>query len=250
VRTFTKEEAAAVLHTWPVRNWAWPKVAVGVLHERAMSHADDVFPGFWGIAMNGVPLLHQDYGRTDMVRNRMAMRLLQSNFTHLLMLDVDHRHPPDIVQRLSRWVLAHPDIEVVGGLNFRRGAPFEPCCFVLGADGKYYAPSEWEEGLITVDAIGTGSIMISRTVFERMEPPWFWNDYSQVWEDSWPGEDMGFSANCRKLGIKMYVDTTTTSPHMIDAIVDESSFREYQKDNNLVTTDISNVKRPEDESVE
>ncbi len=241
-RSFSEEQAKKILNTWPVRNWEWPRIVVGVPQERAMSHADDVFPSFWGIAMHGVPLLHQDYGRTDMVRNRMAMQLLNSNYTHLLMLDVDHIHPTDIVQRLARWVLAHPEIEVVGGLNFRRGKPYEPCCFILGDDGKYYAPSEWERGLIKVDAIGTGSIIIARTVFERMEPPWFWNDYSHVWEDSWPGEDMGFSANCRELGIDMWVDTTTTSPHMIDAVVDEETFRAYQADQGMGSVPIDEIK--------
>lgn len=248
MKSYTKEEANEILHTWPVRSWPFPKIAVAVLHERAMSHADDVFPGFWGIAMQGAPLLHQDYGRTDMVRNRIAMRLLQSDFTHVLMLDVDHIHPTNIIQKLARWVLADPEkIEVVGGLNFRRGAPFEPCCFVQGDDGKFYAPAEWAPGLIKVDAVGTGSLLISRTVFERMEPPWFWVDYSNVWEDVWPGEDMGFSANCRKLGINMWVDTTVTSPHMIDATVDEDSFRAFQKDNDLGSTNIENVKKVEQE---
>jgi len=235
-------EVESVLKTWPVRAWKWPRIVASVLQERAMAHADDVFPNFWGIAANGVALLHQDYGRTDVVRNQLVRSFLQSNFTHLLMLDVDHIHPTNIVQRLARWVMLYPEVKVVGGLNFRRGEPYEPCCFIKGDDGKFYAPAEWEPGLIEVDAIGTGSILIAREVFEQMEPPWFWVDYSGVWEDVWPGEDMGFSANCRRLGIKMFVDTTTTSPHMIDAVVDESSFRNYQKDHHSVVADFETIK--------
>lgn len=227
-----KQEAEKVLSIYPVREWDWPKICVGVLHERAMSYADKVFPRFWGIAQQGVPLLTQSYGRTDVIRNKMAVQFLKSYFTHLIMLDVDHMHPTDIVQRFARWVLRDPGVQIVGGLNFRRGEPYDPCCFVLGDNGSYYTPVDWDQGLVEVDALGTGSIMIAREVFEMIEPPWFYNDYSKVWEDEWPGEDMGFCEKCRASGIKMWVDTTTTSPHMIDAFVDEGCFRTYNADHN------------------
>ncbi len=221
------KERLKVLNTWPVASWKWPKVVVLVPQFPALPHADDVFYNFWAIAQQGTPAMRMPYGRTDVVRNRAAMNLLRSSFTHILMLDADHIHPEDIVQRLCRWVLLNPEIQVVGGLNFRRGEPYDPCCFLLGKDGKLYPPAEWSQGLIQVDALGTGSILIAREVFEQLEPPWFFNKYDKVWEDAWPGEDIGFSEKCREAGIKMWVDTTTTSPHMIDAYVDESSFKQY-----------------------
>ncbi|RPJ24411.1 MAG: glycosyltransferase family 2 protein [Planctomycetaceae bacterium] len=171
------------LRQQPVHAWEWPRIVVGVPMERTMAHADDVFFNFLAIAQNGVPFIKQNYTRTDVARNKMAMQLLQSDFTHLLMLDVDHIHPTDIVQRLARWVVADPGKQVIGGLNFRRGEPYEPCCFLIGPDGRYYAPAEWERGLVKVDIIGTGSILISREVFERMQPPWFYNIYDRVWEE-------------------------------------------------------------------
>jgi hypothetical protein len=232
------EDPLKVLEIRPISSWPWPRIVGGVLMERAMGHADDVFFDFWSIAQQGLPLMKIPYGRTDVVRNRMAMELLKSNFTHLLMLDIDHKHLWSIVQRLARWVVADPKKLVVGGLNFRRGAPYDPCCFLEGADGKLYPPAEWEQGLIRMDAIGTGSVLISREVFERIPPPWFFNDYSRAWEDEWPGEDIGFSKLCRENGIELWVDTTTTSPHMIDAYVDESSFRQYLADHEGKVVDI------------
>lgn len=210
-----------------------------------MSHADKVFYNFWSIAMLGLPIINMPYGRTDVVRNKGAIELLKSDYTHILMLDIDHLHPAYIVHNLARWVVVDPKIEVVGGLNFRRGAPFDPCCFLHGKNGDMFPPSDWEKGLMEVDAIGTGSILISRKVFETVPPPWFWNDYSKVWEDKWPGEDMGFSKNCREHGIRMWVDTTTTSPHLIDAVVEEESFRQYQEDNPQPVIDIEEFERYE-----
>lgn len=199
--------------------------------ERAMSHADDVFYNFWAIASQGVPIIRMPYGRIDLTRNKMAIALLRTNYTHLLMLDIDHKHPPNIVQKLARWVIARPEVKVVGGLNFRRGEPFDPCCFLRGADGYIYPPAEWAKGLIKVDVVGTGSILISREVFEIIPPPWFFNKYDRVWEDEWPGEDISFSELCNENGIDLWVDTTTTSPHMIDTWVDEDIYREYMKEN-------------------
>lgn len=198
-----------------------------------MSYASMVFPRFMQIAAQGVRLTHQDYTRTDLARNRFAKTLLGSEFTHILMLDVDHIHPVDIVQRLARWVLIDPEKLVIGGLNFRRSKPHEPCCFVFDNLGNLAAPAVWDKGLMEMDYIGTGSILIAREVFETIKPPWFTHVYDEelVMMDTWPGEDIGFNNKCREAGIKMYVDTTTTSPHCTDALVTEKSFRKHLEEN-------------------
>lgn len=215
------------LQVLPIASWEYPRVLLSVLKERSISYADQVFDSLYMIAMQGVQPLFINYTRTDLARNKLAVEFLKSPFTHLIMLDIDHKHPADIVQKLSRWFLLRPEVQIVGGLNFRRSYPHDPCCHLIGKDGNIYAPAEWDRGgLLEVAAIGTGSIMIAREVFETIQPPWFFNIYDNVWDDSWPGEDMGFSQKCREYGIKMYVDTDLTSPHVTEKLVDESSFRE------------------------
>lgn len=224
---FTKEQQET-LNTYPIAAWKYPRVLVGIPMERAISHADKVFWQFMAIAKQGPAFLPIPYMRTDLYRNKAAANLLQSDFTHLLMLDVDHIHPVNIIQQLARWVLLdRKKFQVIGGLNFRRGEPYEPCAFQVDNNGDIYTMAEWEQGLVKVDALGTGSILIAREVFEQLEPPWFFNDYSEAWKDNYPGEDIGFSAKCRAAGIGLYVDTTTTSPHMIDSQVTEETYRSY-----------------------
>lgn len=235
--------ATDILTVLPIASWPWPRIIAFVPQFPAIPHGDDVFYHFWAIAQQGVPIMRINYGRTDLVRNQAAKTLLGSDYTHVLMLDQDHQHPHHIVQALARWVIADPTIQVVGGLNFRRGAPYDPCAYLLGEDGRLYPPADWEEGLLEVDAIGTGSLLIAREVFEKIDPPWFFNDYSHVLEDRWPGEDLGFCSKCREAGIKMYVDTTISSPHMIDAVVDRSSFEEYTADHPSSTTPASEFRR-------
>lgn len=225
------KEKLEILKQRPIEAWDYPRILVGVPLERSMSYSSEVFYNFWAIAQQGVPVVQIPYGnRIDVIRNKMAVMLLKSNFTHLLMLDVDHRHPRNIVQRLARWIITKPHIQVVGGLNFRRSEPYDPCCGFWGNDGKYYPPAEWGKGLIEVDVIGTGSILIDREVFEIIPPPWFYFDYSRVWADDWISEDIVFSQQCNKYNIDLYVDTTTTSPHITTGLVTEDTFRMHRKD--------------------
>ena len=233
------------LNVLPIASWDYPRILLGVLKERAISYADDVLDNFMMIAATGVSLIRVPYGRTDIVRNRMAMGLLDSDYTHLLMLDADHEHPVDIVQRLARWVLLDDTVQVVGGLNFKRSSPHEPCAFIFGADGSIYQPAEWERGLIEVDALGTGSILIAREVFEAIQPPWFYNIYDEVWMDSWPGEDIGFSRNCKAAGIRLWVDTTTTSPHITTRKIGAQEFIDAIKDSGKEFVDLRAAKKQE-----
>ncbi len=216
-----------VLNRQPISAWPYPRILTGVLQERAMSYASYVFYDFWDIAMQGAPIIKMPYIRTDIARNKMAIQVLRSDYTHLLMLDIDHRHPTQIIQRLARWVLLKPEIKVVGGMNFRRGEPFDPCCGFWDDedDGGILRPTEWDKGLIKVDMVGTGSLLIAREVFELIPPPWFGFDYSKVWKDLWPGEDIWFSHLCNEYGVDLYVDTTCTSPHMTTAMITEASYK-------------------------
>lgn len=224
----------SVLDTYPIMNWAFPRILVAFLLERTISYADLVFPSIVQIAAQSPVILNMPYQRTDLARNKAAMELLKTDFTHLLMLDIDHVHPTDIIQRLAKWVLKDPkEFQVVGGLNFRRSEPHDPCAYTWDDENEKMWTIDWDENteIVEVDRLGTGSILIAREVFETIEPPWFYNDYSQVWKDSWPGEDMGFSRKVRAAGIKMWVDVKTTSPHITPAVVDANSWRKWQAKN-------------------
>ena len=187
-----------------------------------------VFWHFMAIAGRGWPIVAQPYNRTDIARNAFASYLLDHpEFSHLVMLDLDHRHPTDIVERLARWCENAPHvIQMVGGLSFRRREPYDPLMWVR-QDGHYYVPGEWDPGLAEGDMIGFGAVMIARSVFEALAPPWFTYDYSRAAEGTWPTEDIGFCQRVRQAGVSIWCDTSTVSPHHIDGWVDESTFRSY-----------------------
>ena len=206
------------------------RVLCGVPMERTIGQLP--FFGFVSIAAQGWPFAKLEYTRNDIARCTFAQFLVDSEFTHLLMLDSDHVHPVDIVPRLARWFRAYPEqIQVIGGLNFRRGKPYDPCAFVDPGDGSYRRMASWHPGAVEVDALGSGSIMIAKPVFEQLPKPWFAYAYEDL--TGWPGTDMWFSKLCHNAGIALWCDTTTTSPHVGDKLIDGQDYRKWLIENGV-----------------
>lgn len=216
----------------PQEVWAsGVRVAIGLPMERTVG--DNALLHLWPIAQRGWPLVSaRTYQRTDVNRNGFAQDLLKTDYTHLLMLDLDQLHPADTVERLARWVMDDPDKLVVASLSFRRGEPFDPLMFVVGPDGALHAPTQWPEGIVRAAVAGHGSILIHRSVFARIDWPWWAYTY-QTGEDgapTTPSEDMWFCQRLERAGIPLWVDTTTTAPHVTTATVDGESWRLWLAD--------------------
>ena len=223
----------------------WPRVLVGLPMERTVPERCfwDKLRIYHRSKLLGATWIEDvEYAnRIDVIRNKMDFRLLRTDNTHLLMLDLDHFHPDDIYERLVSRVVEDPDRLVVGGWNFRRGVPFDPCVQFWGKDGELFAPIEWDDGFIKIErtddylggAIGTGSILISREVFEQIPPPWFTFDYSKWPEDSWIGEDITFGRLCMEHGIAQFADTELTSPHLDNWFITRETFEKFKATNEI-----------------
>lgn len=222
--------------TLPIALWDYPKVMVFIPLERSLPYADRTVPALWGIARQGADALFVDTGEVCQTINYgISIFLKEKQMTHFLILDNDHIHPIDIIQRLARWVEKDRSVQVVGGVNFRRSEPFDPAIFWKDNEvpDKYYTKEydeiDWEAGLIEVDAIGAGCLLIAREVFEKLEQPyWEWG-YSKVEKTNGrsPSPDVIFSEKCRNIGVKLYADTTTTSPHLTKYAVDKRVYQKY-----------------------
>lgn len=208
------------------------RIVIGIPMERTIMQ--EAFFSFARIFQQGWPMARLPYTRNDIAREKFAQFLVNEKmpdgvtpkYTHLLMLDSDHAHPEDIVMRLARWVFLYPNtVQVVGGLNFRRGEPYDPCAFIDPGDGQFHRIAQWGKGLLNVEALGSGSMLIAREVFEKIPPPWF--NYQYPNGDMTPGTDMTFSAKCREAGVTLWVDGTTTSPHLGINEIGAAEYREY-----------------------
>ena len=204
---------------------------VGVLLERAISNADEVYPWIIALGQQRWPIVDTGYGRTDVSRCTMVENMLTSDidYTHLVMLDIDHDHGQDVVPKLIRAVTEDPSRLVVTALSFRRGQPYEPIAFRRNDEGLFQAVLTWEPGEVLggLARIGLGAVIIAKEVFERV--PWPWFKYEYLNRGEYPSEDIWFAKQCEAAGIGMYVDTRITNDHLSVARVNESVFWGYIK---------------------
>ncbi len=213
----------------------WPeykrqaRVMTAIPRERVM--LNDAFDSLWEIARDtGMVLQPGAYTRTDIQRNLYALRLLYNpQFTHLLMLDADHRHPTDAPRRLASHWLQDPGKMVISYLYYRRGEPYDPMAYLRDEEtSKLYGVPEWEPGLHKVAAVGAGGLLIAREVFEIMPPPWFWYDYDEAGDHFFfPSEDISFCRKCGEHGIEIWLDADVEAAHLTTREVTRETFEEY-----------------------
>ena len=208
------------------------RVVVAVPMERTIP--SDAALSLMYVARRGWQFFGRGYGRCDIHRNEFAKMLLDSPFTHLVMLDSDHIHPSDVVERLARHVVDDPKKLVVGGLNFRRTPPYDPCAFFQADDGRMYTRVDMPAtGLMEVDVIGHGCILISREVFERVPAPWWTYEYPDCsdvkaqWK--FASDDMYFCRLMREHGIQMWCDMSLTSPHLGQLYIGRDTYAAWLK---------------------
>lgn len=116
----------------------------------------------------------------------------------LLFADSDMTFPPDALYRL----LAHR-APVVGTVASRR-------------DGRgmsaLYGPEVPRRGLVTVDRLGTGFMLVDMDVFKDMPKPWFditmttEHQRAEEFDAECTGEDVYFSYRLREQGIPLLLD--------------------------------------------
>ncbi|MFH1555136.1 MAG: hypothetical protein ABII76_09775, partial [Pseudomonadota bacterium] len=172
------------------------------------------------------------YTATDNARNHIVSRFLQMS-RHpddmLVMLDGDHLHPPDVVDRLA----SHPPgWGVVGALAFRRGPPHDPMFYFRDGRGELQQPAEDIDAVVyECDLVGSGAIGIRRWVFDKLDEagyvwPYFRCQYVPGAQNR-PGEEIYFGKTCEIVGIKHYVDATVEIPHLATSAITRATWRSY-----------------------
>ncbi len=171
------------------------------------------------------------YGRTDAMRNYIATKFQEMTADDpnpddtLVMLDNDHDHPHDVIERL-----VENDVQIVGALAFRRGEPYDPCFFIRSEDGAaYHAAAEYEKGLYKCDAVGHAAIAIKRSAMDRMAESFpFWRYEYQDGTLHMPSEDMYFCKLAQRHNIPIYCDTRIVCPHLTHRWISEDTWGEWR----------------------
>lgn len=146
----------------------------------------------------------------DRARQKAHENALEKGFTHIWWHDDDIVMPDDSLVKLYE---NHEDI--VGSILFQRSEPYAICSY--RADQKY-GIDDWDhfrslllndlgKGLKTVDATGTGCMLMKTDIIDQLDKPWWY----------WPkkgAEDINFCVRLRKLGKLIYVDTNVIGNHL------------------------------------
>lgn len=159
------------------------------------------------------------------MRNQLVNGAYQYGCSHILFLDIDHRHHPDTIPML----LSHEQ-PIVSGLSFMRQEPYEPCMF-RGLINRYKTVMEWEKDeLIEVDSVGGACLLVNMDVFKNISPPYF--DFIQNPDPTVKygiGEDVYFCNKVKQVGYKIYVDTRCANKHIGSIEVDEGVYKRWNK---------------------
>jgi GT2 family glycosyltransferase len=144
------------------------------------------------------------------MRNQLIDGAIKYSCTHILFLDIDHRHNLDTIPKL----LSHKK-SIVSGLSYMRNEPYEPCLF-RGMINAYETITEWNDGeLIEVDSVGAACLLIDMDVFKDIQRPYFEflsNPDKNVHFGL--GEDVVLCNKLKQAGYKIFVDTSCTNSHI------------------------------------
>lgn len=146
----------------------------------------------------------------------------------LLFIDDDMVWASDAVGRLVA-IRDEMDLDMVGGLCFRRTPPHQPTLYMREAptSGAYNFLESWASDVVEVDATGMAFCLIHKRVFERIAgsqmPPLAEREKAgQPQFFSWQGnfgEDLRFCQDAKASGSRIFVDTRIEIGHMAEVEV-------------------------------
>ena len=159
---------------------------------------------------------------------------VKHNPDYILWLDADQVYPGNTPEILMKHIDAGKS--VVGGVSplkkkFESGIAGKPSVWDLDIDAKLVRRREifLNQGLIKVDAMGLGGIMVNPEIYKTMEYPWFrrmWNEKEKVLLSA----DFAFYANCKRANIDVWCDTDLVFGHIVTrAVIIEAAPEEEKK---------------------
>jgi hypothetical protein len=157
----------------------------------------------------------------------------------LLFIDDDMVFPPGAIRELVETQRRFDDtVDMLGGLCFQRGTPYQPTMYVRDpTNGRYQFRETWQDGAaVEVDASGMAFMLIHRRVFDMilfartgehlptfeeralMPPPPFFR-----WEGTF-GEDFLFCQEAKAAGARIFVDTSVEIGHLGEHVITREQF--------------------------
>lgn len=143
---------------------------------------------------------------TPNARNIVVRKALDGNYDYVLFFDADMVYPSSTLDKL----LAH-DKDIVGGYYHAVRDSHLVQVFCKGDDGNYMDFIPKSRGLVKVDCVGGGCMLVRTKVFKSVSFPWF--NYELI-GDVLSTEDTTFSRKASAAGYKIYCDAGVRCGHV------------------------------------
>jgi len=155
----------------------------------------------------------------DAARNGIVEDFLATDCDILWQLDSDVTPPDHVLDLVSRygatWEAAGAAYPV---FMSQPGQTFRQIVFTvykgINPEKTSLAPAPCpQEGTDWVDGLATGCLLLKRSVFEKLEKPYFEFKYDPITRAPIQGEDLGFCLKLAKLDIKFFTDYSMVCKH-------------------------------------
>lgn len=152
-------------------------------------------------------------------RSDLMYQKLDDNFTHYLFIDADVVPTVDAIKKLISY-----DLDVVSAAYKSReqSHTYTAGVFSKTENGEFKDALKLQsdsEGLMEVDWVGGGCLLVKKEVLEKTPFPWFNYPIAQITKNGNVHrklifEDLGFCMNVKDAGFKIYVDCDTEVTHL------------------------------------
>lgn len=166
---------------------------------------------------NDIDLVLERGPRIHHNRNQIAHQFLAGDYEWLFQIDMDVAVPMDALQRF----LGRKKDVVFGMYVLMMNTVPHASFYMMKDNGRYTPTGKFGDGLIEIDAGGTGLCLTHRKVVEAVEKldygetfPWF--DLTPT-KGGWYSEDFTFCQRIKEAGYKIYGDCDVESGHIKDA---------------------------------
>ena len=164
----------------------------------------------------------------DQNREAIAQTAIDENYDYLLFLDSDMIYRSDILEKLYERYKG-----VIGAIySMRSGKEHGPAIYNYIKEKDTFAQYKYwplKKGIIKVDGIGTGLLLIEVSALKKIPAPRFAYLECETPDKEGNrrrlGEDLSFCKRCAKNGIKIYADTDVYAGHLGEKVWDYKDFQ-------------------------
>ena len=165
---------------------------------------------------DSVSVVFRSQQPVDLNRNSMIHNFLKSTKEWLLFIDSDMKPMKNLIsmathgKKIISGLTTVMQKDVPYPLIMRKAKDKETVCYSIVTVKDLDSAVD---GVIKVDGVGTGCLLIHREVFEKIEPPWFKFEMDKNGE-ALLSEDYYFSEKATANGFDMFVDCNQQVGHL------------------------------------